>query len=212
MATGTSYFNSRSDEFENFWDRGTAIPGGVPAGLYIGAIGAPAWASSTAYTVGQFCVSTHTGNCRLFKCTTAGTSGAADPFSTTGTETVGQTVADNTAVWTEQTNAIENQADAAAFLSELSGNGYARVSIGLADFNPAAAIAGATSTGASDQNSAAINFAAATGAWSPIVGFFTVDAATNGRYIRYWYLTSQLAIASGQYPSFAVNAITQETD
>lgn len=62
-----------------------------------------AWAALTSYSVGDLRRQLATPtvlNERVFRCTTAGTSGAAEP---TWTITVGGTTADGTAVWTEVT-------------------------------------------------------------------------------------------------------------
>lgn len=62
-----------------------------------------AWAASTAYVVGDLrrqLATPTVGNERVFRCTTAGTSGGAEP---TWTITSGGTTADNTAAWTEVT-------------------------------------------------------------------------------------------------------------
>jgi len=58
-----------------------------------------AWAASTAYAVGNYVRPTSVGEGSLFvyECTTAGTSGTAEP---TWPTTDGATVTDNTAVWT----------------------------------------------------------------------------------------------------------------
>lgn len=64
------------------------------------------WSASTAYVIGDIrrqtaALGTLTaGNERVFRCTTAGTSGGSEP---TWTLTKGSTTADNTAVWTEIT-------------------------------------------------------------------------------------------------------------
>ena len=63
-----------------------------------------AWAASTAYSVGDIrrqLAAPTVGQERVFRCTTAGTSGGAEPAP--WTLTVGGTTNDNTAVWTEIT-------------------------------------------------------------------------------------------------------------
>ncbi|MBU1349393.1 hypothetical protein KJ781_04975 [Patescibacteria group bacterium] len=58
--------------------------------------GYSAWVASTAYVLGNFVVpSTHNGY--IYECTTAGSSGTTEPVWPT---VVGNTIADNTVVWT----------------------------------------------------------------------------------------------------------------
>lgn len=62
-----------------------------------------AWAASTAYSVGDLrrqLATPTVGNERVFRCTTAGTSGGSEPSWNLG---AGATTNDNTAVWTEVT-------------------------------------------------------------------------------------------------------------
>lgn len=62
-----------------------------------------AWAASTAYSVGDLrrqLATPTVGNERVWRCTTAGTSGGSEPAWTL---TKGSTTSDNTAVWTEVT-------------------------------------------------------------------------------------------------------------
>jgi len=56
-----------------------------------------AWAASTAYSAGDYCVP-GTANNHVYKCTTAGTSAAAEPTWPTA---AGGTVTDGGAIWTE---------------------------------------------------------------------------------------------------------------
>jgi hypothetical protein len=76
------------------------------ANQYVGSVQYAAvvqWAASTAYIVGDLrrqLATPTAGNERVFRCTTAGTSGGTEP---TWVVTAGATTNDNTAVWTEVT-------------------------------------------------------------------------------------------------------------
>jgi len=86
------------------------------------------WAASTAYSVGDIRRQTApTGtNHRVFRCTTAGTSGGSEPAWNL---TKGSTTNDNTAVWTEVTgNSTYNTTSFAAphaWLQNAAGSGWA---------------------------------------------------------------------------------------
>lgn len=149
-----------------------------PATRYAGLIVATAGQSprSTAVTSGQYTVPA-TLNGRLYKCTTAGTTGSGEP---TWPVTAGGTVTDGSAVWTEQTTALY-----AGTIPEGSATGYARVAISssLAAWSGTQS-SGSTvaSTGTSGQisNNAAINFAQVTTALGLVVGVGLWDAITAG--------------------------------
>lgn len=70
--------------------------------------------------------------------------------------------------------------------TELSGSGYARVA---ADFSAAA-------SGTTD-NSAAIEFSAATGSWGSVSHFGLFDAASGGNLLIHGAFTTAKTIASG---------------
>jgi hypothetical protein len=149
-----------------------------PSTRYIGLIVASAGQSprSTAVSSGQYTVPA-TLNGRLYKCTTAGTTGSSEPSWPT---TAGGTVTDGTAVWTEQSTALY-----AGTIPEASGGSYARVSYAssLANWSGTQG-AGTTvaSTGTSGQisNNNAITFPQATATIGLVVGFGCWDASTSG--------------------------------
>jgi len=149
-----------------------------PATRYVGLIVASAGQSprSTAVTSGQYTVPAAL-NGRLYKCTTAGTTGSTEP---TWPTTAAGTVTDGTAVWTEQTTALYS-----GTIPEGSATGYARIAIAssLAAWSGTQG-AGTTvaSSGSSGQvsNNAAISFAQVTTSLGLVVGFAMYDALTSG--------------------------------
>lgn len=216
MATGTSLTNARSKEVLNCYLRGAAIT--APGALYMGLYGAPRWAASTAYALNSFVVATASGNTRLFKATAVsgtGTSGSSEPA---WPSTPGGTVVDNAGAnqitWTEQTPACDQIADATtAFISELSGNAYARQNLGQTNFATASDVTPtATSTGATTANGTAVTFPAATADWVPAVGVFWATAATAGNYLAWAAFSSQLQVNNTQQASFAASALTVVSD
>ncbi|HJW80813.1 MAG TPA: hypothetical protein VJ396_01105 [Acidiferrobacterales bacterium] len=169
-----------------------------PTAQYIGLIRANKgkWATGIVYSVNDYVVPV-ASNGRLYKCTTGGTSGASEP--TWGT-TEGGTTADGTAVWTEQTLAIE-----AGTPPEVgSGIGYARINLAPADANWSAPAGG---NGATD-NLAAIQFGTPTGDWDWIVGFFTADAVSAGNIKLYGIMaTPKRVVAGADAPKFDIGTL-----
>jgi len=149
-----------------------------PATRYAGLIIASAGQSprSTAVALGVNTVPA-TLNGRLYKCTTAGTTGASEP---TWPTTNGGTVTDGTAVWTEQTGAIYG-----GTIPEGAATGYARIAIAstLAAWSgtqSAGSTVASSGTGGQISNNAAISFAAVTTALGLVVGVGLWDALTGG--------------------------------
>jgi len=118
---------------------GVTIPDGSNAYIYYGKlhtlISKDAWVASTAYSLGDYVLPT-TPNGYYYKCTTAGTSDSSEP---TWPATIGDTVNDNTAVWTCEavTSTIPSQHEdlivigAAAFaLTEYAAYAIDRISTG----------------------------------------------------------------------------------
>ena len=190
--------------------RGQAL--GVPATWYVALIAAPEWAASTAYNVGDYVVTGTPTNGRLYKCTTAGTSGTSAP---TWPTTAGGTVTDGTVVWTEQTPDLE-----AGTFPEATGGGYARVGV-AASLTEWAGTQGAGTTTASSgtsgttSNNNAITFPAPTGDWGTgrMVGAVWMDAATGGNAWGYSIFDTPKTVNNGDpAPSFAAAALSFQVD
>ncbi len=187
---------------------------GAPATLYAGLMKIRGkWTASTAVTTSSYVVP-NTGNGRLYKCTTAGTTASSEP---TWPVTNGTTVNDGTAVWTEQTTAME----AGTFPPEVSGSAYARVAI-TASLANWAGTQGAGTTSASSgssavtSNNAAITWPTPTGDWTPaggdgaaagVLAFF--DASSSGNAWTFGVLSNVQTILNGNAaPSAAAGAVT----
>jgi hypothetical protein len=178
-----------------------------PATRYIGLIVASAGQSprSTAVTSGQYTVPA-TLNGRLYKCTTAGTTGSGEP---TWPTTAGGTVTDGTAVWTEQTTALYG-----GTIPEGSATGYARVAVTSSLANWSGTQGAGTvvaSSGSSGQisNNNAISFAQVTTNLGLVVGFCLFDALTGGNCWEYGIQASGTPtnISANISPNFAAGAL-----
>lgn len=185
-------------------------PLGAPGTWYVGLIVASKGRSnnnrSAAVIVGDTIIPA-TPNGRLYRCTTAGTTGASEP---TWPTTDNGTVADGTAVWTEATAFLD-----AGTITEASGGAYARASIAAsltawAGTQSAGSTVASTGTGGQTSNNAAITYAAPSANWGTVWGFALYDAVSSGNA---WFtapLTTPQDVLNGQAaPSFAVAALTQ---
>ncbi|MBC2668768.1 hypothetical protein ACFOON_15120 [Novosphingobium piscinae] len=160
----------------------SAAAGSGPTSTFLGLYRATAGVSprSTAVTVGQTTVPA-TSNGRMYRCTTAGTTGASEP--TWGT-TNGGTTSDGTAVWTEMTPDFDAM-NANVTAIEVSGGGYGRVSIAssLANWAGTQAAASTTaSTGSSGQtsNNGTLTFPTPTANWGTVAAMVLSDASSGG--------------------------------
>lgn len=177
---------------------------GAPATWYVGIIGAPTWAASTAYSAGNYVVPTNFNSLagstgRIFKCTTAGTSGSTQP---TWPTTAGGTVTDGGVTWTEVSNLFEQGTFTGA---ELAGGGYARVAVTANATNWGNATSAQPSA---STNSTAINFASPSATWAQAVAVILADAASAGNIWAWGALTSEVTAGAGSSPSFAASSLT----
>jgi len=138
----------------------------APTNWYLAAHVVSKWRPNQAYTAGTFVYPSSGTPKRLYRCTTAGTTGSSEP---NWPDTADATVNDGTVVWTEATSALE----AGTFPPEVSGNGYSRVTIANNTTNWPAA------TGGVKRNANAIVFPQATGDWG-VIGLFVFRDASSG--------------------------------
>lgn len=188
-----------------------------PANIFFALIRATAGISprSTAVTVGQTTVPA-APNGRMYRCSTAGTTGASEP--TWGTVNDGTTT-DGTAVWTEMTTDFESfSAVVSGAEVSTSGTAYARASVAasLANF---AGTQGAGSTTASSgntgttSNNGSITYSAPTAQWGVIGAVYAMDAVTSGNPLTWAMLSAPKTVNSGDSaPSFAAGAFTYQDD
>ena len=90
--------------------------------------------------------------------------------------------------------------------TEISGNGYARVTVTRNQTNFPAASGGAVSNGT------AITFPQATGSWGTAVAVGVFDQSTSGNLLAWADLTTSKTIASGDTASFAIGDLDVTLD
>lgn len=185
---------------------------GAPANLYVALIRATLGYSSsnrsTAVSVGATIVPA-TPNGRLYRCSTAGTTGSGEP---TWPTTDGGTVTDGTAVWTEMTpdlKAFNSNVTAA----EVSGGNYSRGSIAcsLAAWSGtqgAGTTAASNGTTQQSSNNAQLTLGAPSANWGYVAAELLVDAATGGNAWYYTGYATPVQILNGQSaPYFAAGQV-----
>ena len=189
------------DKILDAWGQDVSLAS--PATHYIGLFTATTWVASHSYGSGNYVIPTTFGSIsgqvgKIFKCTTAGTSGTGQP---TWPTTAGGTVVDGTATWTEVSDLFQ----AGTFTgAEISGNNYSRVAVTANSTNfPNASSA----QPAVLQNGTTITFPTPSADWGLAVGFIIADASTSGNAWVWGAMTSALDCSSGSTPSFGVNAL-----
>lgn len=168
---------------------------------------------STAASLGDTVIPA-TPNGRLYKCTTAGTTGAGEP---TWPTTNGGTVTDGTAVWTEQTDQLE----AGTFTEVANAGNYSRATLNPSTANWAATNGAGTTTNPSSgtsgttSNNSAITYGAPSANWGVIFGVYQMDSATygSGNPLFYSVLTTPKTVNNGDpAPSFAAGQLALQID
>jgi hypothetical protein len=184
---------------------------GAPATLYFALLTSTHGprANSTAYSLNNtISVVANDGKVHLYKCTTAGTTAAAQ--STLYPGVANEAITDGTAVFTEQTAGL----DANTEQTEPSGGGYARVGVtaSLANFagtQSAGSTTASSGTGGQTSNNGAINFASPSANWGFIWGISIKDAASAGNSWLWAPLATVKTVNNGDTaPSLAAGAFT----
>lgn len=145
--------------------------------------------NSIAYAVNDtIAVVANDGKIHLYKCTTLGTTAAAQ--STLYPGVAAEVITDGTAVFTEQSAAL----DAGTAEVEVSGGSFARVAVtaSLANYagtQSAASTTASMGTNGTTSNNGTVTFATPSGQWVPtggaIWGFAIYDASSAGNLL-FW--------------------------
>lgn len=170
-------------------------------------------ANSTAYALNDtIALTANDSKIHYYKCTTAGTTAAAQ--STLYPGAANEAITDGTAVFTEQNAGMDSNS---AILVECTGGSYARV-------NQAASLANwagtqgvttttaSTGTGGATSNNSAVTFPTPTADWTggtlKIWGYAEFDQLTGGNLLGWGPLNALQSVLNGQAaPSFAISAL-----
>ncbi len=172
-------------------------------------------ANSTAYALNDtIALTANDTKIHHYKCTTAGTTAAAQ--STLYPGVANEAIADGTATFTEQNAGLDS---ASAILVEVTGGSYARAPVNATLANWAGTQAPASTTSSSGtsgatSNNAVITYATPLADWTPgtlkIWGWAELDALTGGNLLNWGPLTVLQSVLNGQAaPSFAAASLTK---
>lgn len=198
------------------WTAVSGVP--CPSTLYIALLTTTKGSrvNSTAYSLNDtIALTANDTKIHYYKCTTAGTTAAAQ--STLYPGTANEAITDGTAVFTEQNAGLDSNS---AILVEASGTGYARVALNASLANWAGTQSAASTTASSGtlgttSNNSAITYGTPTASWQPATGVIwgaaIFDQLTGGNLITWSPLTTVQTVLNGQAaPSFAISALTQQ--
>jgi len=171
-------------------------------------------ANSTAYILNDtIALTANDSKIHYYKCTTAGTTAAAQ--STLYPGAANEAITDGSAVFTEQNAGLDSNS---AILVECTGGSYARVNLAAALANwagtqSAASTTSSTGTGGATSNNSAITFPVPSADWTggtlKIWGFAEFDLASGGNLLSWGPMTTLQSVLNGQAaPSFAAGAIS----
>lgn len=194
------------------WTAVSGVP--CPSAIYIALLTCTngTRANSTAYALNNTIVVLVGSKYFYYKCTTAGTSAGAQPGTFLGV--ANEVVTDGTAVFTEQTSAL----DAGTAQVEVTGGNYSRalLAASLANWSGTQAAASTTSsTGTLGliSNNLSITYGVPSANWNTapaqIWGFGVYDQLTAGNTLEWVALALPQSVLNGQAaPSFAAAGLT----